>query len=61
MKEKKGKIVGKNIIICSIHGNKEYSIKPTHFCKYKIEEKCFCKCSCDMKEEKNKENCFENL
>ena len=37
---------GKDITVCPKHGNREYQIDASHFCSYKINEGCNCKCTC---------------
>lgn len=41
---------GINIVVCPIHGNKKYNIKPPHFCDHKIpgyaNSHCACICTC---------------
>lgn len=39
----------KDIIVCPIHGNKKFGIKPTHFCRFKINGSCGCICACDKR------------
>lgn len=42
----------KNIVVCPKHGNKEYDVKPPHYCKNKIGEGCNCICTCHLEEKK---------